>query len=710
MTKDSTFPTFYGAPSGCTADTTTVAVRSIDYHNGGFLLTNGSPVIICPHDTIVSVPPGTCGTPVSFTLQASPGCEGTTISSAPPSGTYFPVGRTPVLVTAITSTGDTSHCSFYVRVVDQNPPVAICPGDTLVGNEPGQWGAYVSFSVSATDACPGVTVVANPPSGSFFPIDATPVICIATDAAGNKDTCIFTVTVADTEAPHVNCPADINVIADADSCGKHITFSITASDNLPGVHTTVTPPSGSFFPVGSTLVTAIATDLTGNKDTCQFTVTVHDSVAPVITCPQNIIVSNTPGECGAVVSYEVSAVDNCTQATVTPSIPSGTLFPIGTTPVTVIASDESGNTDTCAFTVTVRDTEPPALSCPSDTVLHTDPDSCGARFNYSLNASDNCPGVTASADVASGTFLPVGITSVTAIAVDASGNADTCSFTVDVRDETPPVIAPVSSVDIPNDPGMCGAIVTYGVFATDNCGEVSTQSIPPAGSFFEIGTTTVVCIASDQSGNADTISFEVTVRDVEPPGLTYPASISTPNDSLQNGAVVSFEITVDDNCPGTSVIVEPPSGSFFPIGVTQVEITATDNSGNTTSGSFPVEVVLTDDDFDGVSNAVDNCPNTYNPDQADANGDGIGDACCCVGMRGNIDDDPNGSIDIADLIALVEFSFNPEGAIIACPVSADVDGSNTVDIADIIYLVDYSFGFPQGPAPVSCTPQRTGSE
>lgn len=34
-----------------------------------------------------------------------------------------------------------------------------------------------------------------------------------------------------------------------------------------------------------------------------------------------------------------------------------------------------------------------------------------------------------------------------------------------------------------------------------------------------------------------------------------------------------------------------------------------------------------DRDADGVSNAADNCPGTPNPNQADSDGDGVGDAC-----------------------------------------------------------------------------------
>jgi hypothetical protein len=51
---------------------------------------------------------------------------------------------------------------------------------------------------------------------------------------------------------------------------------VTASDNCPGlVGPGVSPASGSVFPVGTTTVTATATDAAGNTTTKTFTVTVH---------------------------------------------------------------------------------------------------------------------------------------------------------------------------------------------------------------------------------------------------------------------------------------------------------------------------------------------------------------------------------------------------------------------------------------------------
>ena len=43
------------------------------------------------------------------------------------------------------------------------------------------------------------------------------------------------------------------------------------------------PASGSVFPVGTTVVTATATDAAGNSQSCTFNVTVNDATPPVIT-------------------------------------------------------------------------------------------------------------------------------------------------------------------------------------------------------------------------------------------------------------------------------------------------------------------------------------------------------------------------------------------------------------------------------------------
>jgi hypothetical protein len=67
------------------------------------------------------------------------------------------------------------------------------------------------------------------------------------------------------------------------------------------------------------------------------------------------------------------------------------------------------------------------------------------------------------------------------------------------------------------DPNQCGAVVTFAspVF-TDACdNNPSVTCSPVSGSFFPVGSTSVTCTATDQSGNQGRCSFAVTV--VEPP-------------------------------------------------------------------------------------------------------------------------------------------------------------------------------------------------
>jgi len=118
------------------------------------------------------------------------------------------------------------------------------------------------------------------------------------------------------------------------------------------------PASGSTFVDGTNSVTCTATDASGNTATCSFSVTVNDTENPVITCPANIVTGADAGLCSkSNVTYAATATDNCPGVTYTCSPASGSTFAKGTNSVTCTATDASGNTATCSFSVTVNDTE-----------------------------------------------------------------------------------------------------------------------------------------------------------------------------------------------------------------------------------------------------------------------------------------------------------------------------------------------------------------
>jgi len=162
------------------------------------------------------------------------------------------------------------------------PPVITVP-DTITVEATGPDGAVATFVASAEDEKDGpVAVTLSPTSGSTFPLGTTVVTATATDSAGQTATDTFEVIVEDTTAPALSLPGALMVEA-ASAAGAVVQIAATAQDIVSGsVPVTLTPASGSTFPLGTTIVTATATDAAGNTATGELTVTVRDTTAPVI--------------------------------------------------------------------------------------------------------------------------------------------------------------------------------------------------------------------------------------------------------------------------------------------------------------------------------------------------------------------------------------------------------------------------------------------
>ena len=166
-----------------------------------------------------------------------------------------------------------------------------CPAPVIHSTDPNVCTAVVNYSAPTSSGDCG-PVSCNPPSGSTFNKGVTTVTCTAQSGS----MCTFTVTVVDTQAPSITCPADFKTTAGA-SCpiaaGKAVTFaSPTVSDNCPGVTFACNPPSGSVFGVGTTTVTCTATDTSGNQSSCTFNVTVFSFCLQDETNTGNFVLVN----------------------------------------------------------------------------------------------------------------------------------------------------------------------------------------------------------------------------------------------------------------------------------------------------------------------------------------------------------------------------------------------------------------------------------
>jgi phage tail-like protein len=398
------------------------------------------------------------------------------------------------------------------------------------------------------------------------------------------------VAVADTRPPVLDLPGNLLVEATS-AAGAATTFSAGATDLIdPSPAVSCAPASGSTFPLGPTTVTCTATDDAGNSASGSFTVTVQDTTAPSLTLPADIVAEAT-SPAGAVVTFVASATDLVDAAPVLGCVPpSGSTFPLGPTTVTCTATDATGNSASADFSVTVEDTTAPSLTLPADIVAEAT-SAAGAVVTFAASATDTVDAAPAVVCVPpSGSTFPLGPTTVTCTATDAGGNGASADFSVTVEDTIAPSLTLPADI-VAEATSAAGAVVTFVASATDVADAAPVVvCVPPSGSTFPLGPTTVTCTAADAAGNSDAGTFSVTVQDTTAPSLTLPADIVADATSAA-GAAVTFTATAFDAVDATpTVVCVPPSGSTFPLGATTVTCTATDAAGNSDARSFSVTV------------------------------------------------------------------------------------------------------------------------
>jgi sugar lactone lactonase YvrE len=233
------------------------------------------------------------------------------------------------------------------------------------------------------------------------------------------------------------------------------------------------------------------------------------------------IVTEATGPSGAVVNFNPPTVTDLSGNNLSVSCgpASGSTFPITTTVVVCTSDvDSSGDSAVVTFNVTVRDTTPPTIFVPANiTAEATGPNGAAVTFPPPTWTDIVDGSGIASCDHKSGDIYPLGTTTVTCSYTDAHGNTGTKSFTITVRDTTPPVITVPANITVKKQNGMVdhqqGAFVSFVVSATDLVdGPVPAVANPPSGSFFKKGTTTVSVTATDSHQNTATKTFTVRVK------------------------------------------------------------------------------------------------------------------------------------------------------------------------------------------------------
>jgi hypothetical protein len=421
------------------------------------------------------------------------------------------------------------------------------------------------FEPTPTVSCDAGSLASPVSPGEFaaLGLGTSELSCSATGENQVTGTVTFSVDIVDQDPPVFDAVPDDLLIERESIAGAVADYVLpTATDEIDAdVSVACTIPNSTGgpdpdpFPPGSvapfdlpgpstsTIVTCVASDDGGKTATTTFTVTVQDTTPPLLTATADIPPVDATSSAGAMVAFGTPTATDAGNVTVGCDATSGSVFPIGTTTVTCTATDDVGLSAQDQFLIIVADTTPPVITDAPDVSFEADTTG-GAVVTFTApSATDfgdaiavECKAFEPQVTVVSGDFFPIGVTTVTCTATDASGNSSSDTFDVTVTDTKPPALTVPDDITV-----IFGATVTYEASATDIAdSDVDVSCSPPSGTVFPIGTTKVTCTATDDAGLTDSGSFSVNVV------LGGTTSLSTNKKSVNSGAVAGFTWVWED--------------------------------------------------------------------------------------------------------------------------------------------------------------------
>lgn len=647
--------------NGCVSTTTFTSTTQDDT----------APVISnCPSNQTFNNTPGLCTGVVSWSIPtASDNCGAVTVTQngGPAPGSALAVGNTQTIsYTANDFGGNNATCSFTVTVVDNELPAINCPTiPVTIGTNLGNCSytiAGTGFNAFASDNCglkAGAAGLSFTATGAYtgtgtqlntvvLPKGSTAITWSATDVNNNNRTCVMNVNVVDDDAPIITvCPPNQIMLTSSNGLGDcagavpNFIGALAATDNctsFANLTKTQLPAVGATFSGNhgdSEVVVMTVVDEAGNSTFCTAVVTIVDDEVPIyVNCPDTIVLNNDVDNCGANVFFTPpGATDNCSGQVVITQISGpvpGTYVPVNVVQsVTFKAQDGAGNVSLCQASLIVRDAQSPKLVCPAGVQDFDASANCNYIGTLPLNASatDNCALATLQNSVNNtnsviGQVFPLGNTIVAWTATDIYGNTATCSYTIQITDQTAPIISvcPPSRVINTNSNGAgdCTGLVPNllaELVVADNCSSganlVKVQT-PAANSSFGTAHNSVQVVqytVTDEAGNISSCTTSLTLNDNEnpvvtncPPNLTASTTDQYPcyatrtwihpgaTDNCQIGQY-DFRILNPNNAVYGPVNIDPLNASYsFEVGTSVVSYQVSDLKGNTATCSFSVVV------------------------------------------------------------------------------------------------------------------------
>ncbi|ATQ50871.1 hypothetical protein CPZ17_10585 [Staphylococcus epidermidis] len=566
------------------------------------------------------------------------------------SGTPSEVGSYDIKVTTTDESGNVTETTFTIDVEDTTKPtvedIADQTQEVNTEIEPIKIEARDNSGQAVTNKVEGLPdgvtfdEATNTISGTPSEVGSYTVTVTTTDESGNSETTTFTIDVEDTTKPTVESVADqtqeVNTeiepikIEARDNSGQAVTNKV---DGLPAGVTfdeATNTISGTPNEVGSYDIKVTTTDESGNSETTIFTIDVKDTTKPTVES----VADQTQEVNTEIESIKIEARDNSGQAVTNKvdGLPAGVTFDeatntisgtpneVGSYDIKVTTTDESGNSETTIFTIDVKDTTKPTVESVADQTqeVNTEIESIKieARDNSGQAVTNKVDGLPAgvtfdeATNTISGTPSEVGSYTVTVTTTDESGNSETTTFTIDVKDTTKPTVESVAD----QTQEVNTEIESIKIEARDNSGQAVTNKVDglPAGVTFdeatntisgtpsEVGSYTVTVTTTDESGNSETTTFTIDVEDTTKPTVEDIADqtqeVNTEIDPIKIEATDNSGQAITNKVDGLpdgvtfDEVTNTISGTPSKVGSYTVTVTTTDESGNSETTTFTIDV------------------------------------------------------------------------------------------------------------------------
>ncbi|MFD2725630.1 HYR-like domain-containing protein, partial [Hyunsoonleella rubra] len=270
---------------------------------------------------------------------------------------------------------------------------------------------------------------------------------------------------------------------------------------------------------------------------------------------------------------------------------------VGTNTVTLTVTDNNNNTSTCTATVTVEDNVPPVAICQDITVqLDASGNASITTADIDNGSNDACGIQSLALDITDFTCANVGANNVTLTVTDNNGNTSSCTATVTVEDNVPPV-AICQDITVQLDDSGNAFFTTTDIDngSNDACGIASISLDTTVLTCANVGANTVTLTVTDNNGNSSTCTATVTVEDNINPtidntntaNIEIECGVGNTQDQLNAWLNNNAGATATDNC--NTIIWTNDYGSDDAVrcdnGAITVIFTATDANGNTSTTS-----------------------------------------------------------------------------------------------------------------------------